>query len=220
MVRNPQRIKNRSSMDTSRRGSTFLENDLNSSYLYPSRNESMDCIDASQNYRSKIPVRFTRKDSERTKKALKSRTLKRSSMALDGSMVRDYNLAVQGLNMSSNTSEKNSKNNDKPQPHKTVRSDSELTLTSNDSITSSIFSNDGDVSLIDLLYEELSTIADTKDKLENNLHCSKALFMIKDNYKENGIWLDVNQGNSPKDKNADHLSDTIKDYARTTLEFI
>lgn len=221
------RKKSRNHTDPSKRQSMFLETVSHSLGMHQSRNRSSEYISDPVligTTSSRIPVRLTKREpaaasaasaSIRTRPSVRTThssrsaaALKRSSMALDGDMIRDYNIAMRGMD---------------PAAQNTTRSDSDSSITSSDSTASSLFSNGNSVNLRDLLYEELDDESSRKSVAGNldtatqfPLHSTKALFMVKDNMHEQGTWLGVDDTLGSFYPNSDEHAP----YSRTALEFI
>ncbi|KAG0670514.1 hypothetical protein C6P45_002256 [Maudiozyma exigua] len=213
--------------DTSKRHSMFLETMTQSFNIHqekPVRGSHIsDPIPI--NTTSRVPVRLSKREhSARTTTSSSSDThlevLKRSSMVLDGNLIRDYNIAIKSLN--SEQYNTNNVVNERHLRNNGTRSDSESSLTSNGSTNSSLFSNNNSINLHDLLNEELENNDFDNIAKEPIINGSKALFVINDNVRDQGKWLD------PK-TDLDHIISLSNEESpildgekstRTILEFI
>ncbi|SMN20337.1 similar to Naumovozyma dairenensis NDAI_0A05580 hypothetical protein [Maudiozyma saulgeensis] len=218
------RKKTRNHRDSSKRQSMFMETMVNSFSLHQDKTENnqtpLDYIsDPIPIDTSAVPVRLSsrREISSRSSEA-RAKMLKRSSMMLDGNIIRDYNLAVKGLSAQHLVNDEQN----------TTRSDSETSIASNRSATSSLFSNGNSTNLRDLLYEELDTIQLTNNNKNNksrtgSLQGTKALFMIEDNMRDNGSWLDpqeigISVSSNESTPELNRLNNNK--FSRTVLDFI
>jgi len=215
------RKKTRNHGDASKRQSMFMETMVNSFSLHQDKptnsNRPLDYISdpIPMESTTRVPVRLSRREYSLRSSETKAKALKRSSMMLDGNIIRDYNLAVKGMNDEQNT----------------TRSNSESSITSNQSSISSLFSNGNSNNLRDLLYEELDTVqmANDNNSSKNDTLCveplqgTKALFMIKDNMRDNGSWLDPQEIgiNVFSNETTPELNrSNNKKFSRTVLDFI
>ena len=217
--------------DTSKRHSMFLETMTQSFNIHqdkPVRTSNISDpipIDTT----SKIPVRLSKREhTVRTTTSSASsanlKALKRSSMVLDGNLIRDYNIAIKGLNAEQHNNNNNKDNliNERNLRNNSTRSGSESSITSNGSTNSSLFSNNNSINLHDLLNEELENNDIDNFGKEPIINGTKALFVINDNMNDSGKWLDpqtdldhiisLSNENSP-------IFDNEKSI-RTMLEFI
>lgn len=214
--------------DTSKRHSMFLETMTQSFNIHqdkPVRGSNIsDPIPI--NTTSKVPVRLSKREhtarttTSSSSSYTHSKDLKRSSMVLDGNLIRDYNIAIKGLN--SEQYNTNNVVNERHLRNNGTRSDSESSLTSNGSTSSSLFSNNNSINLHDLLNEELENNDIDNIAKEPIINGSKALFVINDNMRDQGKWLD------PK-TDLDHIISLSNEDSpiidnekstRTILEFI
>lgn len=108
--------------------------------------------------------------------------LKRSSLLLDETLLKDYHSAMR--HMQTNAA-KEEKLRMAPSPTQSTRSESDASLSSTKSSISSIFSQDNDYSIHDLLYEDIEEMDKTTDafKINNTIAIddSKALFVFCSN---------------------------------------
>ncbi|CAI4037311.1 hypothetical protein SMKI_02G1810 [Saccharomyces mikatae IFO 1815] len=116
------------------------------------------------------------------KRTSKQSSLKRSSLLLDETLLKDYHSALK--HMQTNTP-KEEKLHMAPSPTQSTRSQSDASLSSIKSSISSIFSQDKDYSIHDLLYEEIEEMDKTTSafKINNTIAMddSKALFVFCSN---------------------------------------
>ncbi|EJS44802.1 YBR071W [Saccharomyces arboricola H-6] len=108
--------------------------------------------------------------------------LKRSSMLLDETVLKDYHSAIKHMQMDN---AKEEKLRFAPSPTQSTRSESDASLSSSKSAMSSIFSLENDYSIHDLLYEEIEEMDKETDgpKVNNTIAMdeSKALFVFCSN---------------------------------------
>ncbi|CAI4055344.1 hypothetical protein SKDZ_02G1760 [Saccharomyces kudriavzevii ZP591] len=108
--------------------------------------------------------------------------LKRSSLLLDETLLKDYHSAMK--HMQTNAA-KEEKLRSAPSPTQSTRSESDASLSSSKSSISSIFSYDKDYSIHDLLYEDIEEMDRTTNafKVNNTIAMdeSKALFVFCSN---------------------------------------
>ncbi|CAI4059734.1 hypothetical protein SUVZ_04G2850 [Saccharomyces uvarum] len=114
------------------------------------------------------------------KKATSSRSkLKRSSLLLDETLLKDYHSAIKHMQVNAPKEEKLLL---VPSPTQSTRSESDTSLSSSKSSISSIFSQDKDYSIHDLLYEEIEEMDKTANgpKINDTIAIdeSKALFVF------------------------------------------
>ncbi|CAI4265979.1 CMF_collapsed_G0002720.mRNA.1.CDS.1 [Saccharomyces cerevisiae] len=116
--------------------------------------------------------------------------LKRSSLLLDETLLKDYHSAMR--HMQTNAA-KEEKLRMAPSPTQSTRSESDASLSSTKSSISSIFSQDNDYSIHDLLYEDIEEMDKTTDafKINNTIAIddSKALFVFCSNDPPQGQRL-------------------------------
>lgn len=177
---------------------------------------------------NKMPVRLSKREhTVRTTTPSSSsssanlKALKRSSMVLDGNLIRDYNIAIRGLNAEQQTN-KDNLINERNLRNNGTRSDSESSITSNGSTNSSLFSHNNCINLHDLLNEELENNDIDNFGKEPIINGTKALFVINDNMKDRGKWLDPNTDLDhiiPLSNENSPILDNEKSI-RTMLEFI
>lgn len=221
------RKKSRNHADPSKRQSMFLETVSHSLGMHQSRNRSSEYISEPvliDTTSSRIPVRLTKREptgatvvhsnsirtrppTRTTHSSRSTAALKRSSMVLDGNMIRDYNNAMRGMD---------------PAGQNATRSDSDSSITSSDSTASSLFSNGNSTNLRDLLYEELDDETSQKGMTPSDASAqfltqsTKALFMVKDNMHEQGTWLGLDDTLGSVYPNTNEQIT----HTRTALEFI
>lgn len=114
------------------------------------------------------------------KKATSSRSkLKRSSLLLDETLLKDYHSAIKHMQVNATKEEKPLLT---PSPTQSTRSESDTSLSSSKSSISSIFSQDKDYTIHDLLYEEIEEMDKTANSPKINdtiaIDESKALFVF------------------------------------------
>ncbi|QHS71635.1 uncharacterized protein SPAR_B01740 [Saccharomyces paradoxus] len=116
------------------------------------------------------------------KKTSTQSKLKRSSLLLDETLLKDYHSAMR--HMQTNAA-KEEKLRMASSPTQSTRSESDASLSSSKSSISSIFSQDKDYSIHDLLYEDIEEMDKTTDAFKVNntiaIDDSKALFVFCSN---------------------------------------
>lgn len=131
-----------------KRHSVFVDvrhSDGDSSPVYQTKNRSLEALDSTHS---------AKKPHSRSK-------LKRSSVLLDNTMVRDYNLAIRHF--------------EKLDSRPIQSSSSDSSISSNSSTTSSLFSTDSTTSIRDLLYEGLDEPCDEECEIVDKIHLRKTL---------------------------------------------
>lgn len=116
------------------------------------------------------------------KKTSSQSKLKRSSLLLDETLLKDYHSAMR--HMQTNAA-KEEKLRMASSPTQSTRSESDASLSSSKSSISSIFSQDKDYTIHDLLYEDIEEMDKTTDAFKVNntiaIDDSKALFVFCSN---------------------------------------
>ncbi|CAI1913360.1 hypothetical protein SEUBUCD646_0D02830 [Saccharomyces eubayanus] len=127
------------------------------------------------------------------KKSTSSRSkLKRSSLLLDETLLKDYHSAIKHMQVNAPREEKLLL---VPSPTQSTRSESDTSLSSSKSSISSIFSQDKNYSIHDLLYEDIEEMDKTANgpKIDDTIAIdeSKALFVFCTN--ESSMKLPYNE---------------------------
>lgn len=148
------------------------------------------------------------KDNRRLDDSKKINGMKRMSTVLDENMVRDYDLVLQHFENEKTGADIN---HDKK---------SRMSMVSNGSNVSSLFSSSSALSIRDFLYEEFESKDLTKEKkaLQRKsgqfFNTRKALFVVPDK-SETHSWMSVTDG--LEFLNDDHKHNV--DFSRTALDF-
>lgn len=174
-----------------------VTHETTSKHAYQSKNKSMETLQ-----REEAPALAAPK-----KKVNTHTKLKRSSVLLDNSLVRDYNLAMNHFENPESS----------PQDAPLETSQSTYSISSSGSRVSSLFSSSSTISIHNLIYDDFASEKESKNEYNVLLDKPKALITIWDN-----------NSNHVKNNNMNEISRLLMDdefddirvsYNRTDLDF-
>lgn len=178
-----------------------VTHETTSKHVYQSKNKSMETLT-----RDEAPALVT----SRKKKASIHTKLKRSSVLLDNSLVRDYNLAINHFENSESSF----------QGASFESSQSSYSISSNGSRVSSLFSSASTISIHSLIYDDLASEKEVKNEYNVLLDKPQAIITIGDtnrNYVKNDNVNEMSRLRMGDDY--DDFDDIRVSYNRTNLDF-